>query len=413
MKNITVFLLALLISLPALAQKPKLPVSALSGITYNNICYAGSHTLYIVGDSGTLLKSVNGGGSFFKLNPQGSAELYSVSFINPDSGYIACSPNKIIYTADGGRHWADRSALVVTAAFSLCATGPNTVYAVGYQQNCLPPGATWPCGEIIKSIDAGISWTIDYWQGSMNTLYYVYFPSADTGYVVGENSTCMATNGSGWISYGFSPPSTIISVHSPHPGIAYAVSLDGIVVKTSNSGISWNNIPTGLPQKSLGSVWFTSDSTGYICGEAGSIMKTTDGGGSWTALNTGTDQWLLSITFSSPDTGFAVGTHETILRTTDAGLTWNNAIVGTAKEQDLSSKLTIYPVPSADNITVEFLSTISRGIITVSDVRGEDLIRQNISGNKALLNISSLPQGLYFVKLVSGDKVYTGKLIRE
>jgi len=412
MKNIYVFLLAFLLFHPALAQKPKLPGSASSGNTYNSICYAGDHTLYIVGSSGSLLKSVNGGESFFRLNPPASVELYSVSFLNPDEGYLCGENHVILSTTDGAGTWVDRSTNLLSDAISVFAAGGNTVYATGMRTGCLPPAGTNPCGEIIKSVDAGISWTLEYWY-TMNTLYYVYFPSADTGYVVGDNSLCLATNGSGWISSGFSPPTSLVSVHSPHAGIAYAVSLDGIVVKTSNSGISWNNIPTGLPQKSLRSVWFTSDSTGYICGESGSIMKTTDGGASWTALNTGSIQWLLSITFSSPDTGFAVGTHETILRTTDAGLTWNNVTVGTGNEKEFSAGLKAHPVPSTGIVTIQFPSVITSGLITVSSISGLDLIKQNVNGNKTRLDIGPLSGGVYFLRLISGDKVYTGKIIRE
>lgn len=412
MKKFSVCIIATLLFHQAGAQVSKLPGTAPSGIAYNSICYAGANTLYIVGGGGSLLKSVNGGESFFKLNPPGTGEFLSVSFQNPDSGYLCNNSNLILSTVDGGGFWADKSTSWFTGVSSVFAAGPDIVYAVGYREGCLPPGATNPCGEILKSVNGGSSWGVAF-SSTLRTLYSVHFPSADTGYVVGDYSTFCAYNGSGWSCQYPGPLDEIASVHSPQPGIAYAVGLNGTVWKTTNSGIIWNNIPTGLPIRSLRSVWFTSETTGYLTGEAGTIMKTTDAGASWTLLNTGTTQWLLSIVFSSPDTGFAVGTYETILRTTDAGITWNGVMVGTGNDKKIGGRLRIIPTPAKDVITVVFPGKVADGIITVLSVSGTILLRQNMTGNKARLDISQLPKGVYLLQFVSCENILSGKIIKD
>jgi photosystem II stability/assembly factor-like uncharacterized protein len=412
MKKFSVFILTFLVFLQASSQDLKLSKSTSSGIAYNSICYAGVHTLYIVGDSGSLLKSVNGGESFFKLNSPGSGDFLSVSFHNPDTGYLCGYGNLILSTNDGGGQWANKSTYLFTEALSVFAMGQNTVYAVGYRTGCLPPGGTNPCGEILKSPDGGSSWNVEF-SSTLNQLYSVYFPSADTGYVVGDYSMFCVYNGSGWSWQEFTPLTALASVHSPHSGIAYAVGYNGSLWKTSNSGITWNSIPTGLPLKSLRSVWFTSDSTGFIAGESGCIMKTTDGGANWALLNTGTTQWLLSITFSSPDTGFAVGTHKTILRTTDAGTTWNYVTVGTGNEKIIEERLRIIPTPAKDIITVVFPQAVSNGQVTVFSVSGTILLRQNVTGNKARMDITQLPEGFYLLQFVNSEKTFTGKIIKD
>jgi len=412
MKIFSVSLLAFLLFNHASAQAPGLHGTTSTGIAYNSICYAGMRTLFIVGDSGSLLKSVNGGDSFIKLNPPGLGDLYSVSFQNPDTGYLCGNSNLIMVTNDGGEQWVDKSTYWFTNVYSVFAMPQNAVYAVGDRTGCLPPGGTNPCGEILKSPDGGSSWNIDF-SNTLNTLFSVYFPSADTGYVVGDYSTFCAYNGSGWSWQVSSPLTTLSSVHSPHAGTAYAVGYDGSVWKTTNSGISWNSIPTGLPVKSLGSVWFTSESTGYISGETGSIMKTTNGGTSWTALNTGTSEWLFSLVFSSPDTGFAVGTHETILRTTDAGITWNKVIMSTVNVKVFGRSVRIMPTPAKDFITVVFPTTFSEGIVTVYSVSGTILMRRNLTGNKARIDISQLSGGIYLLQVINRETTLTGKIIKD
>ena len=56
----------------------------------------------------------------------------------------------------------------------------NTGYAVG------------DLGTMIKTVDAGASWTV-LWSGSNKHLYAVYFSNANTGYAVGVGGTILKT----------------------------------------------------------------------------------------------------------------------------------------------------------------------------------------------------------------------------
>ena len=74
--------------------------------------------------------------------------------------------------------------------------------------------------------------------GTSLGLSSIYFIGADTGYVVGQS---------------------------------------GIVLKTTNAGITWI-IMTSENYGVLESVYFTDAVTGYATGWGGTIIKTTDGG---------------------------------------------------------------------------------------------------------------------------------------
>ncbi len=103
---------------------------------------------------------------------------------------------------------------------------------------------------------------------------------------------------------------------------------DGIIVRTTNGGISWDTTMfVGTP---VWSILFTSDSIGYAGAVGTNIYKTTDGGESWINLNSNLPNFSLgfawrSIAFLNDDFGFfsnKLYPHR-LIKTIDGGLTWN------------------------------------------------------------------------------------------
>lgn len=81
-------------------------------------------------------------------------------------------------------------------------------------------------------------------------------------------------------------------------------------------------------------------------------------------------------------------------------------------------KLSVYPNPVKDRLMIEFHSESKvLPVIQVIDLTGKMVLKyegrliyvQKLY--KAELDVSSLQQGLYFVKITHGDKVYSEKLI--
>jgi len=79
----------------------------------------------------------------------------------------------------------------------------------------------------------------------------------------------------------------------------------------------------------LKGIWFTDNQNGYAVGYNGTILKTTDAGISWKTLNSGVTNSLFSVSFKDNNTGLVCGANGTILKTTDAGLTWQTRNSGT------------------------------------------------------------------------------------
>jgi hypothetical protein len=74
----------------------------------------------------------------------------------------------------------------------------------------------------------------------------------------------------------------------------------------------------------------------------------------------------------------------------------------------------VYPNPVHQNVTVLLPSSgnVSASIELYS-VDGRKYLEQMISQPKAELDLSALPSGMYFLKVLSKEGIMTGKLLKE
>jgi photosystem II stability/assembly factor-like uncharacterized protein len=101
-----------------------------------------------------------------------------------------------------------------------------------------------------------------------------------------------------------------------------AVGDVGTVLTTDDVGATWT-IRTGGTTANLASVWFTSADTGWAAGAGGVLMKTTNHGVTWKRqVNLATTYDLTRVRFVDPQHGWIVGANGLVARTTDGGLHW-------------------------------------------------------------------------------------------
>src|SRR3990172_8710387 len=110
------------------------------------------------------------------------------------------------------------------------------------------------------------------------------------------------------------------SIYFISPDIGYLAG-NGTILKTINGGNNWSQVYS--TNKTIFSIYFVNDYTGYASGEEGTILKTTNGGADWSVLNSGTNYYLASIRFLNAETGYCVGQGSHILKTTNSGDTWS------------------------------------------------------------------------------------------
>ena len=79
----------------------------------------------------------------------------------------------------------------------------------------------------------------------------------------------------------------------------------------------------------------------------------------------------------------------------------------------LSENIDIYPIPAFEKISVETSPVIKESMLTIYNISGQELIKQQIKNNKTEIDISNLTRGIYFVKLITGKTVEVRKIIKE
>jgi photosystem II stability/assembly factor-like uncharacterized protein len=360
--------------------------------------------------------------------------LRSVYFLDANTGYVVGDYGTILKTTDGGIDWI---TLMNDTTISLCSvffTDYNIGYSVGTKET------------ILKTIDGGATWTA---QSSGLTdglnLYSIYFPAPDTGYVVGESSILKTIDGGrNWTRQSKSTFSPLFSCFFIDTKIGYAVGGDGAIIKTTNGGDNWD-VLVSYKQYSLHSVFFTDSLTGYVCGGSWllgrQMLKTVNGGIDWTYLNCGgTNMDLQSIYFSDKNTGFMVG-YGSILKTSDGGTNWtvqsdinggnsvfftdNNTgyIVGYGilktlngglglEEMNKGETFNVFPNLARDIITINFPQIEKERILTIYNINGKELMRQQINVSNTQIDISNLVNGIYFIKLNTDKTVEVRKIIK-
>ena len=266
--------------------------SAANSGTTNNLNGAyllDSGIAFVVGDAGTILKSMDAGATWAPLTSGTTNALQDVYFFDATQGVAVGEQGLILRTTDGGAGWQGVASGVKDTLRSISFSGVNGISGGDSQ-------------TILFSTDAGASWQI-----SQGGFFGGGFPGAQMlsgtlGFVAGQNSI-------------FEP----------------------LLGATTDGGTSWAFHDFHFDKNEGGGtdVFFFNQKTGVMSGFVfdgrGAIARTTDGGMNWSTLFF--DQPIQGLDFPQMTSGFAVGWGGTILHSTDAGVTWNDQTSGTSANQ--------------------------------------------------------------------------------
>ncbi len=381
-----------------------------------SVCFTDNNTGFAVGDSGTILKSIDGGENWSIINSGISAMLNSVFFINQNIGYIVGNYGTLLKTTNAGENWTPVSSGTSSNLLAIHFPTEDIGYAVG--------GDVIEPGLILKTTDGGENWTSSTWD--VNTmLMAVYFINADTGFAVGQKvfmnfrGIILKTlnGGAHWeivfscgSDYGIL--SSICFTDENNGFVAGQKNYTGYLVKTTNGGTTWTGNNVNIAQ-GLHFGHFPNSNIGYAVGNDSNmnriILKTTNGGNDWSLQYTGGPYGLgLScVHFLNESTGFVMGSKGLILKTTNGGTT------GINESEAIQNTITIFPNPVKDRITLSSPFVTNNIQFSVFNVSGEKVIERQLTDNETQLDISALPQGVYFVRVQDEKMVEVGKMVKE
>lgn len=280
--------------------------------------------------------------------------LRAVFFVDAENGWIVGSSGTYLRTVDGGRSWAKEKV-----------TGDNIRDVVfkdrdlGWllcEQSVFGPGIASPT-YILHTRDAGRTWTkADIEPGRERMLRLVFSNNFPTAYAVGETGSLLigdqATDQ--WKRTSLATQTMLTSGEILNDKEAILVGGRGTILRTENAGVTWTEIRTQEddPRRKLNAVYFIDEKKGWAVGAEGKVILTKNGGKTWEKSTSGVDADLLDVIFLSETSGIAVGDSGTIIKTTDSGKTWT--------KMDSGSKHRLERIVRANDklITVGFGGTI-------------------------------------------------------
>ena len=90
---------------------------------------------------------------------------------------------------------------------------------------------------------------------------------------------------------------------------------------------------------------------------------------------------------------------------------YDSVITGTGTLQHF--QITFYPNPAIDKIIVTTPGAPNDSNLSIVNTEGRELITKRLSEAKTVIDISSLPSGVYFVRLTSDKNVEIGKIVKR
>lgn len=267
---------------------------------FYDVASATPQEFWIVGNSGKILHSGDGGKTWF-IQPSGTREdLFSVSFIDARRGWSSGSKGLILHTEDGGETWNRQETGTNHPIFRIQFLSEKVGFACGY------------FGLFLRTADGGRTWD-NKSIGEDVTLRGMSFPDEKTGFLVGEFGSILKTvdGGSSFTRLRSSVDTTLFAVHFSDAKTGYAGGIDGSVASTVDGGATWRKEDSGTRDHLIG-----IRSNGRVAVAVGlrGAVRTKSSGGKWVAVDARTLNWISGIQLGKDGKGFAVGAHGTILR---------------------------------------------------------------------------------------------------
>lgn len=412
----------------------------------NSICkisFSPSNIGIAVGSDGLILRSIDSGNTW-KHIPYDSSYSFADVFVLNDSVMYAVAGkykfgNVLIKSVDSGLSWKTMIVLSNEQLYSVWFMNSDTGFICGNM-------------GMHKTMDAGKTWKTVYGESipSNEHLYIgkLKFVSDTFGYAFGETNygqfILKTTDaGANWQTIDLIAPVTYISdmFCLDENNIFLSSHYGGRVFRSNDGGINWKS-STAFPyndNSQIRSIFFTSKSTGYaVVGRdydftsvdfrsstwisGFKICKSIDSGKTWKTFDSNGIP-LNFVCFFNDSVGFVAGYFELIMKTTHAG---GNEIIGNypwwrynaISEKNPSTFQNVRVFPSLFNnlISIELQNKLTETTyLRMMNSVGQVVCSTTISAGEILksINTSLIGTGFYLLELRNGIRSASFKVIKQ
>ena len=374
--------------------------SSVTRRTLRAISFVDSQTCMAAGDSGTVLRTSDGGAHWFQqlqgtLFVKLGLSFRGSSFLDGATGTIVGDQGTIIHTTDGGQQWSTEASQTSNQLNAVSFLNEAQGYAVGNS------------GTILRTTDGG-SVLMNESGLTLSNLNAVSLDAPDQIMIVGDHGTILYSSDGGgmWTSQSSGITYNLFAV-SVHADTAIVTGEHGTILRSTNKGDTWTMQASGS-NSHLRSIQSPNSSVTWIVGDNGTILRTTNGGSTWTGQSSGTSEPLYAVSFSGINSGTVVGASGTILHTSTGG------VLGVREgfPPHLPPQFALeqnYPNPFNPVTHFQFsLANRQLTILKVYDVLGREVTTivnaVKPPGSYTVdWDASNVPSGIYFYQLRAGD----------
>lgn len=315
-------------------QLPILPVSGpASTYIWQSMDMIGT-TMVLCGDFGVVAKSTDNGNSWFSNHVSYSTQImFDITTVPGSKNVWAVGrqyslnggDRNVMFSSDGGTNWITYNTNEVTDLYGISMVTPNVGYVCGTNS------------VVLKTTNGGQNWTpVTKPSTTVNySLYDIEFIDENTGWVfinyspvsVDGNIFKTTNGGNSWVQQTIGNTTSIMGADMVNANVGYlCLNPSGNpIYKTTNGGTTWTPVPIPLTGN-IKAVRAIDENTVYIGSSFGTnrVAKTTDGGTTWTPFALPAPVDVTSLDFKDANTGYVVGNlTSAVCRTTDGGTTWS------------------------------------------------------------------------------------------
>ncbi len=371
-----------------------------------DVYFINALTGFAVGDSGTIIKSTDGGMNWATMMEDDAVVFRRVRFFNGQRGLALGSD--IYMTSDAGLNW------------NKVSTTNNTVQYVDIEivndSTCFITNGN---GDLLKSTDHGQTFSIIY-QDASNQSSLISFINDSVGYACAYSGG-LSTKTNKTVDGGYTWATITDSSQTPNPTVMedmIFISEDigfkagwynAHLQKTTNGGNDWgftmyadSNVTYQLIDLFIDTAM---PNAYYACGWYGEFYKSTDGGETWLGIATGVSsvETLYATFFIDELNGWVCGTNGLLLKITNGGIGLDE------NEGELAFDL--YPNPANKHLSISYQKNLPVLELLVINSVGKIVIQKTSNFNE--LDVSSLKNGAYFLKVKTRDGFTTRRFLKQ
>jgi len=242
--------------------------------------FANENEGWACGRWGTILHTSDGGINWVRQQSSTRFTLASIYFFDSKNGWAVGNEGTILHTTDGGKNWENQKSPVDYSHTSVSFVTPLKGWIASAQTH------------ILYTEDGGKTWKIQF-RDVQFKLKSISFADESHGWTVGEYGYIYYTGDGGvtWHHQGgylrindetdeLEGDTFLYDVLAVDPMTAWAVGLDGLVIKTTEGGKTWLEVHTGAPQTPLFCI--TNDGANvFVIGGKGISLISEDKGFTW------------------------------------------------------------------------------------------------------------------------------------